>query len=87
MDTCRQKMIEKWEAQEWNEREGEILGVQEERLALLDQAIQVGGQYMLHGQAVTGQAPPGQVECLWISMHAHSLILYRLRAQDELNVV
>jgi hypothetical protein len=35
-------MIEKWEAREWDEREGEILGVQEERLALLDQAIQVG---------------------------------------------
>lgn len=38
----RQKMIEDWEAREWAEREEEIRGVQEERLALLEQALQVG---------------------------------------------
>ncbi|KAJ9513737.1 hypothetical protein QJQ45_015495 [Haematococcus lacustris] len=37
----RQKMIEEWEAREWDEREEEILGVQDERLVLLQQAIQV----------------------------------------------
>ncbi|GMH37824.1 hypothetical protein BSKO_05697 [Bryopsis sp. KO-2023] len=35
----RQKMIEEWESAEWGEREQEILGVQETRLALLKQAI------------------------------------------------
>jgi hypothetical protein len=40
----RQAMIEAWEVQEWIEREEEIKGVQEERLALLAQALQVGGQ-------------------------------------------
>lgn len=39
----RQAMIEAWEVQEWIEREEEIKGVQEERLALLAQALQVGG--------------------------------------------
>jgi hypothetical protein len=34
----RQAMIEAWEVQEWIEREEEIKGVQEERLALLAQA-------------------------------------------------
>jgi hypothetical protein len=34
-------MIEAWEVQEWAEREEEIRGVQEERLALLAQALQV----------------------------------------------
>lgn len=38
----RQAMIEAWEVQEWVEREEEIKGVQEERLALLAQALQVG---------------------------------------------
>lgn len=38
----RQKMIEEWEAKEWAEREKEIQGVQNERLALMDQAMQVG---------------------------------------------
>ncbi len=38
----RQKMIEAWEAKEWQEREQEILSVQDERLALLDNALQVG---------------------------------------------
>lgn len=37
----RQAMIEAWEVQEWVEREDEIKGVQEERLALLAQALQV----------------------------------------------
>lgn len=37
----RQAMIEAWEVQEWIEREEEIKGVQEERLALLAQALQV----------------------------------------------
>lgn len=37
----RQKMIEEWEAKEWEEREYEILSVQEERLALLETALQV----------------------------------------------
>jgi len=37
----RQAMIEAWEAQEWVEREEEIKGVQEERLELLAQALQV----------------------------------------------
>lgn len=40
----RQVMIEAWEVQEWIEREEEIRGVQEERLALLAQALQVGGE-------------------------------------------
>ncbi|GIL83565.1 hypothetical protein Vretifemale_12354, partial [Volvox reticuliferus] len=37
----RQKMIEEWEAREWEEREQEILDIQERRLALLDNALQV----------------------------------------------
>lgn len=37
----RQKMIEEWETKEWAEREEEILSVQDERLALLEHAIQV----------------------------------------------
>jgi hypothetical protein len=37
----RQKLIEEWEAQEWREREEEIHGVQQERLVLLEQALQV----------------------------------------------
>lgn len=37
----RQAMIEAWEAAEWAEREEEIKGVQEERLALLHMALQV----------------------------------------------
>lgn len=37
----RQAMIEAWEAAEWAEREDEIKGVQEERLALLENALQV----------------------------------------------
>lgn len=37
----RQAMIEAWEAQEWAEREDEIKGVQEERLALLENALMV----------------------------------------------
>lgn len=37
----RQKMLEEWEEKEWREREEEILGVQEERIALLEQALQV----------------------------------------------
>lgn len=37
----RQAMIEAWEVQEWMEREEEIKGVQEERLSLLAQALQV----------------------------------------------
>jgi hypothetical protein len=36
----RQAMIEAWEVQEWVEREEEIKSVQEERLALLAQALQ-----------------------------------------------
>jgi len=39
----RQRMIEEWEAEEWKEREGEIHGVQDERLNLLEQALLVGG--------------------------------------------
>ena len=35
----RQKMIEEWEKMEWEDREDEILGVQDERLALLEQAL------------------------------------------------
>jgi hypothetical protein len=38
----RQALIEAWEAAEWAEREGEIQGVQEERLALLQAALKVG---------------------------------------------
>lgn len=37
----RQAMIEAWEVQEWMEREEEIKGVQEERLSLLAQGLQV----------------------------------------------
>eukprot|EP00775_Hariotina_reticulata_P013103 gene13103-13231_t len=37
----RQALIEAWEANEWAEREEEIKGVQDERLALLEQALQV----------------------------------------------
>lgn len=37
----RQKMIEEWEAQEWRERGEEIQGVQDQRLEILEQAIQV----------------------------------------------
>lgn len=37
----RQAMIEAWEAAEWAEREQEIRGVQDERLALLDNALKV----------------------------------------------
>ena len=40
----RQAMIEAWEVQEWVEREEEIKGVQEERLALLAQALQVSSR-------------------------------------------
>jgi hypothetical protein len=39
----RQAMIEAWEVAEWGERDAEIRGVQEERLALLAQALQVRG--------------------------------------------
>lgn len=42
---ARQAMIEAWEVQEWAEREEEIRGVQEERLALLAQALQVRCSY------------------------------------------
>ena len=35
----RQAMIEEWENREWAERDDEILGVQDERLALLEQAL------------------------------------------------
>eukprot|EP00879_Flechtneria_rotunda_P018415 GHRR01019318.1.p1 GENE.GHRR01019318.1~~GHRR01019318.1.p1 ORF type:complete len:620 (+),score=247.57 GHRR01019318.1:678-2537(+) len=37
----RQAMIEAWEASEWQEREEEIKSVQDERLALLENALQV----------------------------------------------
>ncbi len=37
----RQRMIEQWEGREWDEREEEILSVQDERLNLMDQALQV----------------------------------------------
>lgn len=37
----RQRMVEAWEQAEWAEREAEILGVQEQRLELLEQALQV----------------------------------------------
>jgi hypothetical protein len=37
----RQALIEAWEAAEWAEREGEIQGVQEERLSLLQAALKV----------------------------------------------
>uniref|UniRef100_A0A383WAB7 Cilia- and flagella-associated protein 91 n=1 Tax=Tetradesmus obliquus TaxID=3088 RepID=A0A383WAB7_TETOB len=37
----RQALIEAWEAAEWAEREGEIQGVQDERLALLQAALKV----------------------------------------------
>lgn len=37
----RQRMIEEWEAQEWMERESEILEVQDIRLNLLEQALEV----------------------------------------------
>ncbi|MEW5301113.1 MAG: hypothetical protein WDW36_003993 [Sanguina aurantia] len=37
----RQRMIEEWEAREWSEREAEIVGVQMERLELLEQAMMV----------------------------------------------
>lgn len=37
----RQAMIERWEVQEWAQRSQEIVGVQEERLALLAAALQV----------------------------------------------
>lgn len=37
----RQALIEQWEAREWEARAEEIRGVQEERLALLEQALQV----------------------------------------------
>ena len=37
----RQAMIEQWEAREWAQRGEEIRGVQEERLALLERALQV----------------------------------------------
>ncbi|KAF6260038.1 solute carrier, TRAMD3 or PAT1-domain-containing protein [Scenedesmus sp. NREL 46B-D3] len=39
----RQALIEAWEAAEWSDREGEIKGVQEERLALLQAALK--GQF------------------------------------------
>lgn len=39
----RQKMIEEWEGREWEEREMEILGVQDERLEMIDEALQVNG--------------------------------------------
>ncbi|KAG2496803.1 hypothetical protein HYH03_005210 [Edaphochlamys debaryana] len=42
----RQKMIEEWEAKEWAEREAEIEGIQEARLALLDNALQVREEEM-----------------------------------------
>ena len=35
----RQQMLDEWESKEWAEREGEILSVQDERLALLEQAL------------------------------------------------
>jgi len=37
----RQRMIEEWESEEWKEREKEILGVHDERLDLLEQAVLV----------------------------------------------
>lgn len=37
----RQAMIEQWEAKEWAERSEEIRRLQEERLVLLQQALQV----------------------------------------------
>ena len=37
----RQAMIEEWETKEWQERADEIQGVQDERLALLEQALLV----------------------------------------------
>lgn len=37
----RQRMIEEWEAKEWEEREQEILSIQDKRLELLDNALQV----------------------------------------------
>lgn len=39
----RQRMLEAWEEGEWAARDGEILGLQEERLQLLRNAILVGG--------------------------------------------
>jgi hypothetical protein len=39
----RQAMIEQWEVAEWEQRAEEIGGVQEERLALLESALRVGG--------------------------------------------
>ncbi len=36
-------MIEQWEVAEWEQRAEEIGGVQEERLALLESALRVGG--------------------------------------------
>eukprot|EP00195_Chlamydomonas_chlamydogama_P000588 CAMPEP_0202922768 /NCGR_PEP_ID=MMETSP1392-20130828/78098_1 /ASSEMBLY_ACC=CAM_ASM_000868 /TAXON_ID=225041 /ORGANISM="Chlamydomonas chlamydogama, Strain SAG 11-48b" /LENGTH=1175 /DNA_ID=CAMNT_0049616413 /DNA_START=82 /DNA_END=3609 /DNA_ORIENTATION=- len=39
--SLRQRMIEEWENKEWREREQEILSVQDERLTLLEQALNV----------------------------------------------
>ncbi len=35
-------MVESWEAKEWAESDVEIKGVQDDRLVLLEQALQVG---------------------------------------------
>lgn len=57
----RQAMIEAWEVQEWMEREEEIKGVQEERLSLLTQALQVRN---------TSYGPQHQVLCTaWTSRY------------------
>lgn len=68
-----QAMIEAWEVQEWAEREEEIRGVQEERLALLAQALQVrcGAALLvcLHNMSrVPGQK--GRMACEPVSCHA-----------------
>lgn len=42
----RQALIEAWEVQEWADREEEIKGLQDERLALLAQALQVTNGWM-----------------------------------------
>jgi hypothetical protein len=64
----RQALIEAWEANEWAEREEEIKGLQDERLALLEQALQV--------QSVASSDQGSRCCCCCCCCHIQHCIVY-----------
>lgn len=82
----RQRMLEEWETKEWAEREQEIEGLQEERLAIMEAALEVRSQPTMPRVvrvSAHSAADPGHLE------RAHTMVVCPVRpqrreaAQDE----